>query len=499
MGGALASFIPAIMEAASFLFISVTGAGVATVASMAVYDRYIQTKDPLRKKYPFVGRFNNLTNWFGEYWRSHISESDRGQKPFSRAERGAAKRMANLGNDTRSFGSTIDMEKPGTIVFVNSAYPPLDEETKPISEITYGPYCETPYTSSSIFNVSAMSYGAISSAAVTALSKGCHKAGAWLNTGEGGLSPYHLDGGADLIFQIGTAKYGVRDEDGNLCEDKLKEIAEKDAVKMFEIKLSQGAKPGKGGILPAIKVTEEVADIRGIPVGKASISPNRHLEINSTSELLDFIERVRKVTGKPVGIKTVISSKQWVEELCKEIEKRGIESAPDFITVDGGDGGTGAAPATLMDNVGLTLKEALPLLSQTLIENDLKQRIRIIASGKMITPVNVAWALASGADAVNSARGPMFAMGCVQAMRCNKNTCPAGIATHDPKVVKTFDSTDKGDKVANYLTQLSHEVETLAHTAGSCEPRLLRPHQVRMVQNDGHSELMSDLYPALKF
>lgn len=499
MGASLVSLIPAFMEAASVLFVSAVGIGTATLGGMAIYDRYIQTSDPVRKKYPLLGRFTNLTNWFGEYFRSHISESDREQKPFSRAERGTAKRMAHRDNDTWSFGSTLDIEKTGTVIFVNSPYPPLDEETKSTSEITYGPYCETPYKSSSIFNVSGMSYGAISSAAVRALSKGAAKAGSWLNTGEGGLSEYHLEGGADLIFQIGTAKYGVRDENGLLSDEKLKDVAANEHVKMFEIKLSQGAKPGKGGILPAEKVTEEVAEIRGIPVGKASISPNRHPEVKNTKELIDFIERVRNVTGKPVGIKTVISSKDWVEELCDEIHKRGIESAPDFITVDGGDGGTGAAPATLMDNVGLSLKEALPILSQTLIEQGLKERIRIVASGKLITPVNVAWALATGADAVNSARGPMFAMGCVQAMRCSSNTCPSGIATHDPKVVGSFNPQDKGEKVGNYLKQMQKQVEILAHTSGSPEPRELRPNQVRVVQNDGTSKLMSEIYPGLKF
>ena len=241
-----------------------------------------------------------------------------------------------------------------------------------------------------------MSYGALSKPAVTALSNGAKMAGCWLNTGEGGLAPHHLSGGCDVIFQIGTAKYGVRDEKGNLSHEHLKKVAAHDSVRMFEIKLSQGAKPGKGGILPGGKVTEEIAKIRGIAEGKDSISPNRHPEVNSIGELLDVIAEVRKTTGKPTGIKFVLGAYGWVETMCAEISKRGIESAPDFITLDSGDGGTGAAPMPLMDNVGLTIRESLPMLTDILIQHKLRDRIRVITSGKLITPSEVAWALCAG-------------------------------------------------------------------------------------------------------
>ncbi len=320
-------------------------------------------------------------------------------------------------------------------------------------------------------------------------------AGCWLNTGEGGLSPYHLEGKADIIFQIGTAKYGVRDEAGNVSDEKLREVAGHEQVKMFEIKLSQGAKPGKGGILPADKVSADIARIRGIKEGEASISPNRHPEIGNVEELLDFINHVRDVTGKPVGFKTVVGSEEWIEDLCKAIHERGVQSAPDFITVDGGNGGTGAAPMSLMDNVGLVLKEALPMVSDILHKYDLRKRVHIVASGKLITPADVAWALCTGADFVNSGRGFMFALGCIQSLKCNKNTCPTGVATHQKHLQAGLNPADKAVKVASYAKNVAHEVEVIAHSCGVLEPRQLRRKHVRIVQDTGLSIAMNKLYP----
>ena len=240
-------------------------------------------------------------------------------------------------------------------------------------------------------------------------------------------------------MQIGTAKYGVRDLDGKLSDAKLREVAAHPQVRMFELKLSQGAKPGKGGILPAVKVSEEIARIRGIPPGQDSISPNRHPEINNTDDLLDMIEHIRSVTGKPTGIKLALGEPEWLDELCASIHLRGEQSAPDFITLDGGDGGSGAAPETLIDNVGLTLRESLPALVDKLTAHGLRERMRVIAAGKLINPVSVAWALCMGADFVNSARGFLFALGCIQAMQCNKNTCPTGITTQNPRLQRGLD------------------------------------------------------------
>ncbi len=264
-------------------------------------------------------------------------------------------RCKNIDN-TVAFGSTRDLRPTGTVLFVNCPFPTLDCDAVPSSEVTIGPHANKPYTTDALFNISGMSYGAISKPAVLALSNGARMAGCWMNTGEGGLFPYHLEGGADIVFQIGTAKYGVRDDEGNLSDEKLRDVAAHDQVRMFEIKLSQGAKPGKGGILPGGKVTEEIAKIRGIPVGNDSISPNRHPEVESPDELLDMIEHIREVTGKPVGMKVVIGAYGWIDQGLEKIKERGIEVAPDFITVDSSDGGTGAAPMSLMDYMGLPIQ-----------------------------------------------------------------------------------------------------------------------------------------------
>ncbi|NNE39226.1 MAG: FMN-binding glutamate synthase family protein, partial [Gammaproteobacteria bacterium] len=377
----------------------------------------------------------------------------------------------------------------------NTPYPTLDEDAVEPVPVIVGPQCKLPYETDAIVNVSGMSFGAISEPAVIALSKGAQMAGCWLNTGEGGLSPYHLDGGADLVFQIGTAKYGMRDEKGELSDEKLRQVSSHPQVKMFEIKLSQGAKPGKGGILPGAKVTEEIAEIRGISVGMDSISPNRHLDIDSNSDLLDMINRIRDLTGKPVGFKSVIGSHSWIDDLFKEILDRGMDTAPDFITIDSADGGTGAAPMPLMDDVGLSIRESLPIIVDKLNEYGLRDRIKIIASGKLISPTNVAWALCVGADFVTSARGFMFALGCIQALQCNKNTCPTGITTHDKDLHRGLDIETKSVRVMHYARNLEKEVGIISHSCGVLEPRQLRRSHARIVTDKGNSIALDELFP----
>jgi len=420
---------------------------------------------------------------------------DREELPFNRAERSWAYRAAKNIDNTVAFGSTRDLRPTGTVLFVNCPFPTLTEDATPTSDVTIGPYTTHPYTTNSIFNISGMSFGAISKPAVLTLSNGARMAGCWMNTGEGGLSPYHLEGGADIVFQIGTAKYGVRDAEGNLSNDKLREVAAHEQIKMFELKLSQGAKPGKGGILPGGKVTAEITQIRGIPAGSDSISPNRHPEIDSVDDLLDQIERIRNVTGKPTGFKAVIGAYGWIDNLFDAIKKRGIEHAPDFITVDSADGGTGAAPMSLMDYMGLPIKESLPLVVDRLKTHGLRDRIKIIASGKLITPAEVAWAFAVGAEFVVSARGFMFSLGCIQALQCNKNTCPTGITTHDKKLQAGLDPTIKAERVKNYAQNMVHEVGVIAHSCGVHEPRQLRRFHARMVRPDGKSVPLNELYP----
>ena len=264
---------------------------------------------------------------------------------------------------------------------------------------------------------------------------------------------------------------------------------------MFEVKLSQGAKPGKGGILPAAKVTPEIAKIRGLSGGEDAISPNRHHEIDTVVELLDFIAMVREETGKPAGFKTAIGAFGWLDDLCVEVARRGAEHAPDFITIDSGDGGTGAAPMALMDSVGLSIREALPMVVDVLDRHGLKERIRVIASGKLITPAEVAWALCVGADLVVSARGFMFALGCIQAMKCHRNTCPTGVTTHDRRLQKGLDPEEKSVRVRNFVVQLTISANVIAHSCGVPHPRALKRYHVRIVQENGVSVPLDDLFP----
>ncbi len=487
-------FVMGSLQLLSTLFVFAVGLGVLAVIVLFIID-VTQTKDAVRKNYPVLGRFRSLFSMLGEFFRQYFFAMDREEMPFNRAEREWVHRAAQNQDNTVAFGSTKSLTLPGTAIFVNCPFPTLDEDAIEMQPLEIGPYCKKPYNAPSFFNISGMSYGALSTPAVRALSNGARMAGCWMNTGEGGLSPYHLEGGCDIVMQIGTAKYGVRNEEGNLCDDKLKAIAAHEQVRMFELKMSQGAKPGKGGILPAIKVTPEIAKIRGIPAGKDSISPNRHPEIDSGADMLDMINHIRDVTGKPTGFKAVIGSFVWLETMCEEIHGRGIESAPDFITIDSGDGGTGAAPMPLMDNVGLVIKESLPLVSDILHKYGLRDRIRIISSGKLITPSEVAWALATGADFVTSARGFMFSLGCIQALKCNKNTCPTGITTHNAHLQKGLNPENKAVKVASYCKNMVHEVEVISHSCGVERSRLLGRRHIRIVQGNGKSVPMDELFP----
>jgi len=480
------------VEFLSTLFIFVIGLGALAVVAMFFIDK-TQTRDTIRHNYPVVGRFRDLFTHLGEFFRQYFFALDREEMPFNRAERDWIYKSAKGKNNTVPFGSTRNLNLVGTPIFVNCAFPRLDEEAENPPPVRFGPYTSNPYDVASIINISAMSFGSLSEPAVRALSKGAALAGCYMNTGEGGLSSYHLEGGADIVFQIGTAKYGVRNKAGGLDDQKLMALAARKQVKMIELKLAQGAKPGKGGILPGVKVTREIAKIRGIPAGKPSISPNRHPEIDNVEELLDFINHVRDVSKLPTGFKIVLGAYGWVDVLCDAIERRGIETAPDFITLDGGDGGTGASPMSLMDNVGLPLKSALPMLDDILKRRGLRERIKIIASGKLVTPAEVAWAYCAGADVVNTARGFMFSIGCIQAMRCHTNNCPTGVTTHKKRLQGGLDPKVKSVRAASYLEKMRKDVAMIAHSCGAPHARALRSFHVRIVQPDGASAPLDEI------
>lgn len=478
----------------SAIFVFAVGVFVLAVIIMFVID-ISQRQDAIRRNYPVIGRFRDLFSTLGEFFRQYFFAQDREEMPFNRAQREWVYKSSAGADNTVAFGSTENISVVGTPIFASEIYGLLDDEVSDPPTLTIGEAAREPYQANSLINISAMSYGSLSGPAVRALSKGAKLAGCWLNTGEGGLSEHHLSGGCDIIFQIGTAKYGVRDEHGNFSEDKLRQIAGQPQVKMIEIKLSQGAKPGKGGILPADKVTEEIAKIRGIPAGKASLSPNRHTEIANHAELLDFVARVRGVSGLPTGFKTAMGGVEWLADLCKLIKQRGPASAPDFITIDSGDGGTGAAPMPLIDNTALTIREALPMVVDVLQKHKLKGRIRVICAGKLITPAEVAWAYCAGADFVNSARGFMFALGCIQSLKCNKNTCPTGITTHQPHLQRGLDPSDKAVRVKNYVGKIHYGAGLIAHACGVPHARALERKHVRLIQANGKTRPLSEIYP----
>ncbi len=484
-----------IAQILGLVFLVILGVVFAISIVLFIIDRF-QTEDAIRRNYPLIGRFRHIFSELGEFFRQYFFAMDREELPFNRAQRDWVTRSGDGKGNTVAFGSTRNLSVVGTPIFVNDPFPPLDDQFASSEPLQIGPSARQPFIAPSIFNISGMSYGAISKPAVQALSKGAKEAGVWLNTGEGGVSPFHLEGGCDLVYQIGTAKFGVRDEHGGLCDDKLRAIAAHETIRMFEIKMAQGAKPGKGGILPGEKVTEEIAAIRGLKVGQDGISPNRHREIDNFDHLLDMIVRIREVTGKPVGIKTVVGAEDTFRNFFETIKRRGSDAAPDFITIDGGEGGTGAAPMPLIDLVGMPVREALPLVVDLRDEFGFKDRIRVIASGKLVNPGDIAWALAAGADFITSARGFMFSLGCIQALKCNKNTCPTGITTHDPRFQKGLVVDRKYKRVANYAKSIIKEVETIAHSVGVSEPRLMRRRHVRIVQPNGRSVPMNKIHPS---
>ena len=486
-----------VLQTLGTVFIFVIGTLVAIIIILFFLD-ICQTKDSIRRNYPVLGRFRSLFSKLGEFFSQYFFAMDREEMPFNRAERDWINNVSKSGSETVPFGSTRSLA-PGAALFANGMFPKLDGQHIPKPAFVIGPDTANPYKPNSFFNISAMSYGSLSKPAVRALSHGAQLAGCWLNTGEGGVSPYHLEGGCDIVYQLGTAKFGARNDDATLNVEKLKKICENPNIKMIEIKLSQGAKPGKGGILPAEKVNEEVASIRGIPVGVAAISPNRHVDASNPDELLDLIDLVRKTSGRPVGIKFVVGNMAPIKELIAAIKSRGPASAPDFMTLDGGDGGTGAAPMPLIDNMGLTIRESLPAIDDLLIEEDLRDRIAIISAGKLLTPAEVAWAFCAGADFVNSARGFMFALGCIQALKCNQNTCPTGITTHNKRLQNGLDPENKAVRVMNYCKTLRKEVTMIAHSCGIDHPRDLTRDHLLIVQASGRSKPFSQVWDRSRY
>lgn len=483
--GSFAEFAMRGLELLGSLFLFVVAVLALLAVILFIYDK-TQTKNTIWRNYPVVGHFRGLFETLGEFFRQYFFALDREEMPFNRAERDWVKHVCINGKDVVPFGST-KVFTPGMPIFANGLFPKLDEEERIKPPFVIGPDTPYPYQPTSFFNISAMSYGSLSKPAIQALSHGAQMAGCYLNTGEGGVSPFHKEGDCDLVYQLGTAKFGARNDDGSLNAEKLAKICENPNIKMVEIKLSQGAKPGKGGILPAKKVNAEIAEIRGIPEGQSALSPNRHVDAGNVEELLDLIHRVRKTSGRPTGIKFCMGQVGPVQDMIDAILKRGAVSAPDYIALDSGDGGTGAAPMPLIDSTGMLIEDSLPLLHDMLVKAGLRDRIKIIASGKLITSADVAWAFCVGADMVNNARGFMFSLGCIQALKCDKNTCPTGITTHNPRLQKGLDPSNKAVRVRNYVKTLNQEVEIIAHACGVDCPRELTRDHLLVMQASGRT------------
>lgn len=445
------------------------------LVGIGIYDMN-QTKHTLRRNFPLIGRIRWMLEAMRPPIRQYFIESDIDGVPINRMLRGLVYRRAKKELNTLPFGTKMDTYQPG-YEWIGHSLKALNEKDLPEEfRIPIGSsQCTHPYEAS-LLNISAMSFGALSQNAVLALGYGAKMGGFAHNTGEGGLSDYHLQTGADLIWQIGTGYFSCCDEHGMFSTESFAKKAAYEQVKMIEVKLSQGAKPGHGGILPADKNSEEIARIRGVKPHTRVDSPATHRVFDTPKGLLAFIQQLRDLSGgKPVGFKLAIGQKSEFIAICKAMVETGI--VPDFITVDGGEGGTGAAPLEHTNSVGMPLREALAFVSDTLIGFDLKKEIKIIASGKMITGMDIIKALALGADLCMSARAFMLSLGCIQALQCHKNNCPSGIATQDPVLRKGLIVSDKKQRVANYHSQTLHSFRELLASAALDDPdKLSRAH-----------------------
>jgi glutamate synthase domain-containing protein 2 len=432
----------------------------------------LQTRQTIRRNFPVIGHGRYLLESIRPELNQYFVESNTDGLPFSRDMRSVAYQRAKGVMDTVPFGTQRNLYEVGAEWLTHSIVP--TDVTHEQFRVDVGEeQCAQPY-SLSLLNVSAMSFGALSDRAILALSRGAKAGGFAHNTGEGGVSLYHLEGGADLIWQIGTGYFGCRAADGGFDADKFSKQSANPAIKMIEIKISQGAKPAHGGILPAAKLTREIAEIRGVPIGQDVNSPPRHKAFSTPLELLAFISRLRELSGgKPVGFKLCIGKRREFLAICKAIVQTG--QYPDYIAVDGSEGGTGAAPLEFSDSLGLPLIEALAFVHSALTGIGYRDRIKVIAAGKVITGFHIARLLCLGADACYSARAMMLALGCIQARRCNNNRCPTGIATQDQALVRGIDVEDKTRRVHRYHANTVGSFAELLSACGLSNPSELRP------------------------
>ena len=455
------------------------GIGVVVILGLVVAYDLTQRKHAILRNFPIIGHFRYLLEAVGPELRQYIVTSNDEERPFSRDQRAWVYSSAKSENNYFGFGTDNDLETVSNYLIVKQSSQPSDEPLKGAAD--YDPLHPVPcakvlgagrgrakaFRPDSIIYVSAMSYGSLSSAAVTAINRGVAIAGGLHNTGEGGIAPYH-DNGGGLIWQLGTGYFGARSDDGKFDLGRLVETCEKHDVRAVEIKLSQGAKPGRGGVLPAAKVTPEISAIRGVPMGKDVISPSFHSAFSNPDGLLDFVERIADATGLPVGIKSAIGESRFWEDLADLMAKR--DRGVDFINVDGGEGGTGAAPLVFADHVSLPFKVGFSRVYRTFHERGLTDDIVWMGAGRLGFPVQSLFAMALGCDMIGVAREAMLAIGCIQAQRCHTGHCPTGVATQNKWLVRGLDPTDKGARLANYLVTLRKEIMWLSRATGHAHP-----------------------------
>jgi glutamate synthase domain-containing protein 2 len=444
---------------------------IVVVLGVAIHD-LVQTRHAILRNYPVVGHFRHVLESAGPKLRQYIVAGNDEERPFSRDQRRWVHTAAGQENSYFGFGTDTDQTVPGFELIRQSAFPhaaPIDDNATLVCAKVLGGFRERPgaFRPESLVNISAMSFGSLSGAAVQALNKGSALAGCLHNTGEGGIADHHAHGG-ELIFQFGTGYFGCRDQHGNFSMDHLHATLAKAPVRAIEVKLSQGAKPGLGGMLPAKKVTPEIASTRGIEVGRDCASPASHSAFSDVDSLIDFVELIAAETGLPVGIKSAVGQTSFWTDLARRMDQRG--EGPDFICIDGGEGGTGAAPLSFSDHVALPFRSAFTTVYAIFAERGVHQRVVWVGSGKLGFGVEALVAVALGVDMISVGREAMMAIGCIQAQECHTGHCPTGVATHSKWFTRGLDPTDKSHRLANYVVSLRGEMLKLAHACGVAHP-----------------------------